>query len=89
MLRTLLDAGFKETTALHALGALSYYALGFATGQAALSDTPPDDSLPDLPAEAFPRLTALAPRYGEHASDQAFEFGLQQLLEGLERNRNR
>jgi AcrR family transcriptional regulator len=84
-LQILLDAGFKEKTALHALGALSYYALGFATGQAALAGAAPDDALPALPPETFPRLTALAPRYGEHASDEAFEFGLEQLLEGLER----
>jgi AcrR family transcriptional regulator len=85
MLETLLDAGFEETTALYALGVLSYYALGFASGQAALADADPHDSLPDLPPEDFPRLTALARRYGEHASDEAFEFGLEQLLEGLQR----
>jgi AcrR family transcriptional regulator len=89
ILQTLLDAGFEETTALHALGVLSYYALGFASGQAALAGAAPDDSLPDLQPEAFPRLTALAPRYPEHASDEAFEFGLEQLLEGLERTRNK
>jgi AcrR family transcriptional regulator len=87
MLETLVEAGFDETTALHALGVLSYYALGFASGQAALADTDPDDALPDLRPEAFPRLAALAPRYREHASDAAFEFGLAQLLDGLERTR--
>jgi AcrR family transcriptional regulator len=88
ILQTLLDAGFEETTALHALGVLSYYALGFATGQAALAGIEPEDSLPELPPEDFPRLTELARQYGEHASDQAFEFGLEQLLGGLERTRN-
>jgi hypothetical protein len=88
MLGTLLDAGFEETTALHALGVLSYYALGFASGRAALADTAPGDALPDLSPETFPRLTALAPRYGEHASDEAFEFGLELLLAGLERTGN-
>ncbi|MHB8691119.1 MAG: TetR/AcrR family transcriptional regulator C-terminal domain-containing protein [Solirubrobacteraceae bacterium] len=88
MLQTLLDAGFEQTTALHSLGVLSYYALGFASGQAALAGVDPAQSLPDLPPEDFPRLTELARQYGEHASDQAFEFGLEQLLEGLERIRN-
>lgn len=80
ILGTLLGAGFDETTALHALGVLSYYALGFAGGQAGKTGVPAT-----LPADEFPNLTRVTGTYGEHASDAAFEFGLEMLLTGLRR----
>jgi AcrR family transcriptional regulator len=84
MLGTLVDNGFDETAALHALGVLIYYALGFTGGQAALADVPPEDVLPPLPPGEFPHLTAARRNFSRHASDEAFEFGLKLLLDGLQ-----
>jgi AcrR family transcriptional regulator len=82
-LSALLDAGFTDKTALHALGALCNYALGFAGAQAAAAPIDLPDRIRELPAEAFPRLSALAENYSDHLSDEAFEFGLELLMTGL------
>jgi AcrR family transcriptional regulator len=81
VLGVLLEAGFEEGAALRALGVLSYFALGFAGGQAGLAAS--GGAPPELPADEFPHLTGLADRYAEHASDAAFEHGLDLLLDGL------
>ena len=83
MLTALLDAGFTDATALHALGALCNYALGFAGAQAAASPIDLPDRVRELPAEQFPRLSALAENYDAHLSNEAFEFGLELLITGL------
>lgn len=83
MLGLLLGAGFDTETALHALGVLSYYTTGFAGGQASLSTSDAASTVPSLPPESFPNLRSLADRYTEHASERAFEFGLDLLLMGL------
>lgn len=85
MLEVLFGAGFDAPGALRAMGALSYYALGFAAGQAGLAGAGAGGALPALPAEEFPRLTALADSYADHASDGAFELGLDHLLDGVRR----
>jgi AcrR family transcriptional regulator len=79
----LLDAGFTENTALHALGVLCNYALGFAAAQAAAAPIDLPDRIRELPAETFPRLSALAENYSAHLSNEAFEFGLELLMTGL------
>lgn len=83
MLGTLLDAGFDEDAALHALGALTSYALGF--GALAHRGTQIDlpERLRELPADEFPHLAAVEDRYAEHLSDEAFDRGLDLLLAGL------
>jgi len=83
MLTALLDAGFTEKVALHALGALCNYALGFAGAQAAAAPIDLPDRIRELPVEQFPRLSALAENYSAHLSDEAFEFGLELLMTGL------
>ena len=86
MLAALLDAGFTEKTALHALGALCNYALGFAGAQAAAAPIDLPDRIRELPEETFPRLSAVAENYSAHLSDEAFEFGLELLMTGLRAN---
>jgi AcrR family transcriptional regulator len=83
MLGILLGAGFDVPTALHALGVLSYYTTGFAGGQASLSTAGAAGTLPKLPRKTFPNLTSVVGKYPEHASEEAFEFGLDLLLTGL------
>lgn len=87
MLGILLDAGFDADTALHAFGVLAYYTTGFAGGQAGLSTSGAAGTIPHLPPGEFPRLTSLADKYADHASEEAFEFGLDLLLQGLRRRR--
>jgi AcrR family transcriptional regulator len=83
ILAALLDAGFTESTALHALGVLCNYALGFAGAQAAAAPIDLPDRIRELPVETFPRLSALADNYSAHLSIEAFEFGLDLLVAGL------
>lgn len=83
ILAALLDAGFTENTALHGLGALCNYALGFAGAQAAAAPIDLPDRIRELPVETFPRLSALAENYSAHLSNDAFEFGLDLLVAGL------
>ena len=82
-LSALLDAGFTDDTALHALGVLCNYAVGFAGAQAAAAPIDLPERIRELPAEEFPRLSALADNYSAHLSNKAFEFGLELLITGL------
>jgi AcrR family transcriptional regulator len=84
MLAALLDAGLTENVALHALGVLCNYALGFAGAQAAAAPIDLPDRIRELPVEQFPRLSELAEHYSAHLSDEAFEFGLELLMTGLQ-----
>jgi len=77
ILRLLFEAGLEERDALRSLGVLTYYALGFGIGHAGY------EPLPDLPVSEFPELTRVADRYAEHASDEAFDLGLDHLIERL------
>ncbi|ORV48912.1 TetR family transcriptional regulator [Mycobacterium florentinum] len=79
----LLDAGLTEILALHGLGVLCNYALGFAGAQAAAAPIDLPDRIRELPGDTFPRLSALAGNYSAHLSDEAFEFGLDLLVSGL------
>jgi AcrR family transcriptional regulator len=84
MLATLLDAGFTENVALHALGVLCNYTLGFAGAQATAAPIDLPERIRELPVEQFPRLSALAENYSAHLSNEAFEFGLELLITGLD-----
>ena len=93
------DAGFDARTISMASGALINYASGFALFE---SKSPGgDSSSPEakamaeavmayfraLPPERYPNLLAVA---GENVSDDdAFEYGLQRLLDGFEADRLR
>jgi AcrR family transcriptional regulator len=83
MLATLIEAGFDEVAALHALGALTSFAIGF--GALAHRGTQIDlpERLRELPAEEFPHLAGVGDGYAEHLSDAAFEHGLELILRGL------
>jgi len=83
MLGTLLDAGFPESTALHALGVLCSYALGFGGAQAGAAPIDLPERIRELPPAEFPNLAATADAYTDHLSDEAFEYGLELLIGGL------
>jgi AcrR family transcriptional regulator len=83
MLGALLQAGFDAHTALHALGVVCHYAVGFAGAQAAAPPFDLPERIRELPPADFPRLAAVAGDYAEHLSDEAFAFGLELLLDGL------
>jgi TetR/AcrR family transcriptional regulator, tetracycline repressor protein len=85
MLALLRSAGFDDNTALQALGALAYYTTGFSGGQALQRMSDAGSTVVKLPPETFPHLTSLAGSYEQHASEEAFEFGLELLLDGLRR----
>jgi AcrR family transcriptional regulator len=85
MLALLRGAGFDDHTALQALGVLAYYTTGFSGGQALQRMSDAGGTIVKLPRETFPHLTSLAGSYEQHASEEAFEFGLELLLDGLRR----
>lgn len=87
MLKTLLDAGFDRRVALHALGALIYYALGFAAAQAASASQTPAARKRARRSKKVSKLATAADDYTDHISDEAFEYGLELLLSGLSRDR--
>jgi AcrR family transcriptional regulator len=83
MLGALLSAGFDPVTALHALGILTTYALGFGSAQAGAAPIDLPERIRELPASDFPHLADAADRYSVHLSDEAFEHGLEFILRGL------
>jgi AcrR family transcriptional regulator len=83
MLTALSDAGFPPERALHALGVLCNYALGFAGAQASAAPIDLPERIGELPAADFPELSAVADSYSAHLSDAAFEYGLELLIAGL------
>jgi AcrR family transcriptional regulator len=83
LLGTLLVAGFDEVHALHALGVLTSYALGFGGMLAGAAPIDVPERIRELPAGDFPHLHEVADRYSAHLSDEAFEYGLELLLRGL------
>jgi AcrR family transcriptional regulator len=88
MLGGLLGAGFDETIALSALGSLVSYALGFGAAQASMLTQALSERIHELPEEEFPNLTGVED-YASHLSDEAFEYGLELIIEGLRRSRSR
>jgi AcrR family transcriptional regulator len=83
ILATLLDAGFDQTRALHILGILISYALGFAGLRAGPAPIDLPERIGELPTAAFPHLHEAAGQYAAHVSDEAFDYGLGLLLRGL------
>jgi AcrR family transcriptional regulator len=83
MLETLHAAGFDSQTALRAIGVLCHYALGYAGARAGAGPIVLPDRIRELPRDEFPRLAEAADHYAEHLSDEAFEYGLTLILDGL------
>jgi AcrR family transcriptional regulator len=83
ILSGLRTAGFTPTKALHALGVLTSYALGFALagGSQALRQLP--EGIRDGRRPEFPGLNEVADHYASHLEPAAFEFGLDLLIQGL------
>ncbi|MFI9723240.1 TetR/AcrR family transcriptional regulator C-terminal domain-containing protein [Streptomyces sp. NPDC052396] len=87
----LRGAGFDDRTAGHGYLLLLYYVVGFVgqetafgpgeTGEARLHAM--HRTLAELPAGAYPHLTALSTAITERGLDDRFELGLRGLLSGL------
>jgi AcrR family transcriptional regulator len=93
----LRDAGFPVALTAHAYSLLDSYVYGFALQEASLPFTTPQETaevarsiMAELPADAYPHLTELAVEHvlqpGYDYGDE-FEFGLDLILDGLERAR--
>jgi AcrR family transcriptional regulator len=94
ILATLLEAGFAPKDAGNAFLALDSYVYGFerqrsnlAMGDEADGVAAANEVLGRIPQEAYPALTRVAMGYAEDPYDDkaAFEFGLDLILDGLER----
>ncbi len=91
-LKTLGEAGFDKETALHAFRSLSSYTFGYAMAEIRGFALEPDGSrlgAQRLPPEGFPRISELGPYLDEVDHDAEFEFGLDLLLTGLLKHKER
>jgi AcrR family transcriptional regulator len=95
-LRILVDAGFTAAAATHAYNLLDSYVLGFALQEAGLPFASADELavmgpelLAQVPADAFPTFVAVSMELLASGFDYAaeFEFGLDLILDGIERMR--
>jgi AcrR family transcriptional regulator len=96
---SLRAAGFSVTMAAHAFSAIDSYIYGFALQEATLplGDTEAETAevarlmLAQFPAAAYPHLTEFSVEHvlqpGYHYGDE-FDFGLDLILDGLERARD-
>jgi AcrR family transcriptional regulator len=93
----LRDAGFPVALTAHTYSLLDSYVYGFALQEASLPFTTPQETaelaqsiMAEFPADAYPHLTELAVEHvlqpGYDYGDE-FEFGLDLILDGLERAR--
>jgi hypothetical protein len=91
-LRTLEQAGFGRETALHAFRTLSSYTFGYAMAEIRGFALEPDGTrlgAHRLSREEFPRLTELRPQLENVDHDAEFEFGLDLILIGLQKYKER
>jgi AcrR family transcriptional regulator len=96
---SLREGGFSIELAAHAFSALDSYIYGFALAETSLPFDTAEESaevaqmiLKQLPADEYPHLTELTIEHvlrpGYDYADE-FEFGLDLILDGLERARDR
>jgi AcrR family transcriptional regulator len=94
VLGVLLDAGFSPKIAGNAFLALDSYVYGFERQRSNLAMGDESDGVEAarevlglMPPDTYPSLTRVAMGYAEEPYDdtQAFEFGLDLILDGLER----
>ncbi len=89
-LRTLQEAGFGKERALHAFRVLSSYTFGYAMAEIRGFALEPDGSrlgAHGLSPDEFPRLSELKHQLEEVDHDAEFEFGLDLILNGLQKYR--
>ncbi|MDO8736007.1 MAG: TetR/AcrR family transcriptional regulator C-terminal domain-containing protein, partial [Thermoleophilia bacterium] len=94
ILGTLLQAGFSPGIAANAFLAIDSYVYGFERQRASLSlgdDTDTTEAarevLAAIPQDAYPYLACVAMEYAAKPYDDAaaFDFGLELILDGLQR----
>jgi len=83
ILSALRRAGFTPGRALHALGVLSSYALGFAMAQGSQALHHIPETVRDERRAEFPGLSEVADDYAAHLDPAAFDYGLDLILGGL------
>jgi TetR/AcrR family tetracycline transcriptional repressor len=91
-LKMLRGAGFDPETALYAFRALSSYASGYAMAEIrgfAMEPTGTRPGAVTLPRDAFPHIHELDARLEEVDHDAEFEFGLDLILTGLKKYKER
>ncbi len=92
-LAQLVDAGFSYDLADHAMNAIDNHVRGFTLHETNFPIAPKDYAkaaeqyLPNLPSETYPHLRTLAERVTSGVYDglNDFSFGLDLILDGLER----
>ena len=95
MIGTLREAGFSLEMAAHALSVLDSYIYGFARqalGMTSGGDAEPEEMaeafLQAIPADDYPHLREMVVEYGMasgYDEDAEFGFGLELILDGLQR----
>jgi AcrR family transcriptional regulator len=94
VLGVLLEAGFSVTMAGHAYSLLDSYIYGFALQEASLTYGTPEEhaavgqaTLQQVPPDEYPHLARVAREFIEAGTEYGagFEFGLELILDGIER----
>jgi hypothetical protein len=94
VLGVLLEAGFSPTMAADAYNLLDSYIYGFALQEASLTYGSPEEqaevgqaTLQQLPPDEYPHLARVAREFIEAGTEYGagFEFGLELILDGIER----
>ena len=91
----LLDGGFTVTGALDAWNTLDSHLYGFTLQKVNLPFAPDEarrvsaEVLPRIPAQAFPHITQVMTEVMTSGRVEEFEFGLDLILDGLERDMRR
>ena len=94
VLGVLLEAGFSVTMAGHAYSLLDSYIYGFALQEGSLTYGSPEEhaeagqaTLRQLPPDEYPHLARVAREFIEAGTEYGagFEFGLELILDGIER----
>jgi hypothetical protein len=93
VLATLIESGFSGFMAAQAYNLLDSYIYGFALQEASLPYDDPEGQaqlgqamLQQLPADEYPNLVRVTREFLESGADlAAFEFGLDLVLDGIER----
>lgn len=96
VLGALLEAGFSVTMAGHVYSLLDSYIYGFALQEGSLTYGSPEEhaevgqaTLQQLPPDEYPHLARVAREFIEAGTEYGagFEFGLELILDGIERAR--
>ena len=87
LMRILREAGFSRQDAAYVLAVVMAYVLGFSVfDRARVRDAREVQRMRGLSTADYPYLTDMVTDWAEHDPEQAFEYGLRIMIDGLKRD---